>query len=158
MVFTNAINRHVGLTGNHCKRKNEKKNSFAAWKISSSPGFFKHFLLAATKHNDSHPRYHHHRIHWKTSRARFVQPKETLSTHNQNPTSLFHIWKENTTKKDKRDRKSTRLNSSHANISYAVFCLKKKKKIKSNNYILLAWYSDNYHTHNTYRTTNHKHN
>src|SRR3712207_7786476 len=28
-----------------------------------------------------------------------------------------------------RDRKSTRLNSSHANISYAVFCLKKKKAI-----------------------------
>src|SRR3712207_7874477 len=27
------------------------------------------------------------------------------------------------------DRKSTRLNSSHANISYAVFCLKKKKHI-----------------------------
>src|SRR5258707_10705289 len=33
-----------------------------------------------------------------------------------------HLW---------RDRKSTRLNSSHANISYAVFCLKKKKKKKS---------------------------
>src|SRR5258707_6051700 len=29
------------------------------------------------------------------------------------------------------DRKSTRLNSSHANISYAVFCLKKKKITKS---------------------------
>src|SRR5258707_5354306 len=28
----------------------------------------------------------------------------------------------------RRDRKSTRLNSSHANISYAVFCLKKKIK------------------------------
>src|SRR3712207_7945221 len=28
------------------------------------------------------------------------------------------------------DRKSTRLNSSHANISYAVFCLKKKKIVK----------------------------
>src|SRR5947209_11046141 len=28
-----------------------------------------------------------------------------------------------------KDRKSTRLNSSHANISYAVFCLKKKKYI-----------------------------
>src|SRR3712207_9019954 len=27
----------------------------------------------------------------------------------------------------RKDRKSTRLNSSHANISYAVFCLKKKK-------------------------------
>src|SRR3712207_7731968 len=32
------------------------------------------------------------------------------------------------------DRKSTRLNSSHANISYAVFCLKKKK-------ILITYYS-----------------
>src|SRR3712207_4280781 len=29
------------------------------------------------------------------------------------------------------DRKSTRLNSSHANISYAVFCLKKKKRLTS---------------------------
>src|SRR5438445_7676504 len=31
-----------------------------------------------------------------------------------------------------KDRKSTRLNSSHANISYAVFCLKKKKKQANN--------------------------
>src|SRR3712207_7964357 len=31
-----------------------------------------------------------------------------------------------------QDRKSTRLNSSHANISYAVFCLKKKKKQPTN--------------------------
>src|SRR2546427_6144731 len=31
-----------------------------------------------------------------------------------------------------RDRKSTRLNSSHSQISYAVFCLKKKKKQKHN--------------------------
>src|SRR3712207_7280741 len=30
---------------------------------------------------------------------------------------------------DDRDRKSTRLNSSHANISYAVFCLKKKNRV-----------------------------
>src|SRR5258707_2942558 len=30
-------------------------------------------------------------------------------------------------KSNSKDRKSTRLNSSHANISYAVFCLKKKK-------------------------------
>src|SRR2546427_5287277 len=29
-----------------------------------------------------------------------------------------------------RDRKSTRLNSSHSQISYAVFCLKKKKKVR----------------------------
>src|SRR3712207_7197075 len=32
------------------------------------------------------------------------------------------------------DRKSTRLNSSHANISYAVFCLKKKKTSINSNY------------------------
>src|SRR5688572_32072594 len=32
----------------------------------------------------------------------------------------------------RRDRKSTRLNSSHSQISYAVFCLKKKKKNKRN--------------------------
>src|SRR5688572_30866382 len=31
---------------------------------------------------------------------------------------------------DQPDRKSTRLNSSHSQISYAVFCLKKKKKTK----------------------------
>ena len=39
------------------------------------------------------------------------------------------------------DRKSTRLNSSHDQISYAVFCLKKKKKKTT-------------HTHTQYRTTN----
>src|SRR2546430_4126949 len=33
--------------------------------------------------------------------------------------------------KDVTDRKSTRLNSSHSQISYAVFCLKKKKQTKS---------------------------
>src|SRR5690606_41047528 len=33
----------------------------------------------------------------------------------------------------RRDRKSTRLNSSHVKISYAVFCLKKKKKKRETN-------------------------
>src|SRR3712207_8458137 len=37
-----------------------------------------------------------------------------------------------------KDRKSTRLNSSHANISYAVFCLKKKKKY-NRHYVLLNY-------------------
>src|SRR3712207_7393783 len=41
----------------------------------------------------------------------------------QQPAGLGHI--------PLQDRKSTRLNSSHANISYAVFCLKKKKKTKT---------------------------
>src|SRR5438309_6093492 len=34
-----------------------------------------------------------------------------------------------------RDRKSTRLNSSHSSISYAVFCLKKKNKTKADNHV-----------------------
>src|SRR2546429_2403901 len=34
-------------------------------------------------------------------------------------------------RRERRDRKSTRLNSSHGYISYAVFCLKKKKKQKT---------------------------
>src|SRR5690349_22644824 len=34
-----------------------------------------------------------------------------------------------------QDRKSTRLNSSHVEISYAVFCLKKKKKTDSDRYV-----------------------
>src|SRR2546422_5457212 len=38
-------------------------------------------------------------------------------------------WKEDTGIRVKIDRKSTRLNSSHGYISYAVFCLKKKKRI-----------------------------
>src|SRR3712207_7751028 len=47
-----------------------------------------------------------------------------------------HDWRElraveraRPTGTEHRDRKSTRLNSSHANISYAVFCLKKKIEI-----------------------------
>src|SRR5437867_9334111 len=36
------------------------------------------------------------------------------------------------------DRKSTRLNSSHRTISYAVFCLKKKKTKKNNKYIKIT--------------------
>src|SRR2546427_864906 len=39
-----------------------------------------------------------------------------------------------------QDRKSTRLNSSHSQISYAVFCLKKKKKTTHRNQIPLQCY------------------
>src|SRR5256885_3747880 len=39
---------------------------------------------------------------------------------------------------ERLDRKSTRLNSSHLVISYAVFCLKKKKKILSTHHIHLT--------------------
>src|SRR5690242_21216553 len=42
------------------------------------------------------------------------------------------------------DRKSTRLNSSHMSISYAVFCLKKKKKTKTTNIHPKKTYQTNY--------------
>src|SRR5438874_10703514 len=49
------------------------------------------------------------------------------------------------------DRKSTRLNSSHVEISYAVFCLKKKKKKKNNGQL----YDENVDRKNT--RNNYKH-
>src|SRR3712207_7597477 len=39
----------------------------------------------------------------------------------------LYLYPRSRREKRQQDRKSTRLNSSHANISYAVFCLKKKK-------------------------------
>src|SRR5688572_32106812 len=46
---------------------------------------------------------------------------------------------------DELDRKSTRLNSSHSQISYAVFCLKKKKKNKKENSTHTKTTSNRYH-------------
>src|SRR5438045_6485869 len=51
------------------------------------------------------------------------------------PKTQWVHMREGSTTRDALDRKSTRLNSSHLGISYAVFCLKKKKKIKNNNEI-----------------------
>src|SRR5438128_3301962 len=42
-----------------------------------------------------------------------------------------------------RDRKSTRLNSSHGSISYAVFCLKKKKKKNTDCFYYNTLYTNN---------------
>src|SRR5688572_32472839 len=44
--------------------------------------------------------------------------------------AIEHLVEADAALLDERDRKSTRLNSSHSQISYAVFCLKKKKKKK----------------------------
>src|SRR5438128_6001067 len=51
------------------------------------------------------------------------------------PAVIFHAELRNFTRLSEilEDRKSTRLNSSHGSISYAVFCLKKKKKNQHNN-------------------------
>src|SRR3712207_7159247 len=59
-------------------------------------------------------------------------PRQTLSRRTTTSLAEVHANPERLTCFDSdEDRKSTRLNSSHANISYAVFCLKKKKKIKT---------------------------
>src|SRR5690349_25106913 len=42
---------------------------------------------------------------------------------------MFDFTEPSSSGRSRRDRKSTRLNSSHVEISYAVFCLKKKKKL-----------------------------
>src|SRR2546427_9215301 len=58
----------------------------------------------------------------------------TLSLHDALPISYRRTpspdcrWRRSTFSTATADRKSTRLNSSHSQISYAVFCLKKKKK------------------------------
>src|SRR2546427_8455410 len=54
-------------------------------------------------------------------RQNLQNPKAVLAVSNKGKRSCGHH-------SDFQDRKSTRLNSSHSQISYAVFCLKKKKK------------------------------
>src|SRR3712207_8230462 len=76
----------------------------------------------------------------------FFQPLKVSVPHNQSlelfsshtPSFLhfiqsqeieYHLYTHLYFNSELLDRKSTRLNSSHANISYAVFCLKKKKEV-----------------------------
>src|SRR2546430_6696798 len=56
--------------------------------------------------------------------------RAALHTNRQRPEASHRP--EGAAVRRRRDRKSTRLNSSHSQISYAVFCLKKKKKINHN--------------------------
>src|SRR3712207_7822996 len=55
-----------------------------------------------------------------------VAAAELLGLH-RHANGLAHLFVGGPDVLQVQDRKSTRLNSSHANISYAVFCLKKKK-------------------------------
>src|SRR2546427_5350305 len=58
------------------------------------------------------------RRHWWGDRRRHVDQSAVPD----------HRYRLDRHRRRRRDRKSTRLNSSHSQISYAVFCLKKKKK------------------------------
>src|SRR5438270_4227747 len=61
---------------------------------------------------------------WIRNGSRFEVPEENGLAH-----FMEHmVFKGTERRSAETDRKSTRLNSSHSQISYAVFCLKKKKK------------------------------
>src|SRR3712207_8938461 len=66
--------------------------------------------------------------HRERGAARRVVPIELAGGHVQRRGHEDARRRDGADHRDVGDRKSTRLNSSHANISYAVFCLKKKKK------------------------------
>src|SRR3712207_8862381 len=66
---------------------------------------------------------------FRSGRNRYRYDYKTISVgaaYQWKPTLAFTVDVSNLTNEPQQDRKSTRLNSSHANISYAVFCLKKK--------------------------------
>src|SRR2546430_10190498 len=66
-----------------------------------------------------------------------LTPLGSIKPHFSPTLTLRRRSRKNGAEKSYRDRKSTRLNSSHSQISYAVFCLKKKKTSKMNVLILL---------------------
>src|SRR3712207_8063368 len=63
----------------------------------------------------------------KLTQTYVLDPENRQFLERSNPWALHGIAERLLEAVDRGDRKSTRLNSSHANISYAVFCLKKKK-------------------------------
>src|SRR6266576_3690240 len=58
-------------------------------------------------------------------------PYTTLFRSNCRTPSIMELWFQASERMRQLDRESTRLNSSHVEISYAVFCLKKKKQTPS---------------------------
>src|SRR3712207_7315647 len=81
------------------------------------------------------------------SSAAWVETKVCLSVLSRSSPShgvalviLTVTLKSPSLKRSAPDRKSTRLNSSHANISYAVFCLKKKNKLNGIHSVKLCLY------------------
>src|SRR5215475_9777077 len=69
------------------------------------------------------------RRRWAQCRPETARPPgRCLKEPTEEPRGSGNQSKSASAAPDRRDRKSTRLNSSHVKISYAVFCLKKKKK------------------------------
>src|SRR5699024_12633503 len=90
------------------------------------------FLYAPGDHRDLHS--------FPTRRSSDLVERSTSGSHNLPSSIAFAIFfarshmsgSRTTSGMLSQDRKSTRLNSSHVSISYAVFCLKKKRKKKNN--------------------------
>src|SRR5205807_9061015 len=68
---------------------------------------------------------------WPRTRPASPESCEDARTNSRGRIKLFRIRQPRWRCSTRRNRKSTRLNSSHLVISYAVFCLKKKKKKKN---------------------------
>src|SRR5690625_6018038 len=85
-------------------------------------------LLAAREHDPPAP--HHRRARFFALRLSIRSPPAVPYPSGIEEKPLFFsgsVFRDNPRIKTKKDRKSTRLNSSHVAISYAVFCLKKKR-------------------------------
>src|SRR5699024_11838458 len=68
-------------------------------------------------------------LSYEQAREELVMTVKRLETGNLPLEESLRLWERGEALADRcQDRKSTRLNSSHVSISYAVFCLKKKKK------------------------------
>src|SRR3712207_7332336 len=81
---------------------------------------FRSWLLVSQLPND---------FHWLASAAATAVVVCPSGSSSWKSVFLQDVASNNTPRlRPTKDRKSTRLNSSHANISYAVFCLKKKKR------------------------------
>src|SRR5438445_8301745 len=72
-------------------------------------------------------RHHPYLLSFPTRRSSDLLPHLPTATGREIDDADRPGWSGAPRRQSREDRKSTRLNSSHANISYAVFCLKKKK-------------------------------
>src|SRR5947208_6525257 len=89
--------------------------------IGIKPGFAGQSMRRENQIKDSHNQNHSHAEPDAHANSRSIVASDSSAVHLvASPHRL--------NKKERLDRKSTRLNSSHQIISYAVFCLKKKKK------------------------------
>src|SRR3712207_7038051 len=92
---------------------------------------FPYTTLSRSRRRPGHDRAHHPRGRAMTDTrpaTRIVElPTPWLREHMHEALAIYGLA---------IDRKSTRLNSSHANISYAVFCLKKKKLLYLNPFLI----------------------